>query len=150
MTSAEDAAAQNMGLTELPPRELRYEVAHEFVDAALALWRSWEPGAVVRDRERGIYADFTKVKPVNFVGRYYRTRGPLNTIPSPQVVPTLFQAGASPKGRDFAREIRRCGRWRRPRHSGHEGAPERYPPPRRNLWTRSRRYQDPVPGGRRS
>jgi alkanesulfonate monooxygenase SsuD/methylene tetrahydromethanopterin reductase-like flavin-dependent oxidoreductase (luciferase family) len=61
VTSAEDAAAQNMGLTELPPRELRYEVAHEFVDAALALWRSWEPGAIVRDRERGVYADFTKV-----------------------------------------------------------------------------------------
>jgi FMN-dependent oxidoreductase (nitrilotriacetate monooxygenase family) len=102
VTSAEDAAAQNMGLTELPLKELRYEVAHEFVDAALALWNSWEDGAVVRDRERGVYADFTKVKPVNFEGKYYRTRGPLNTIPSPQKVPALFQAGASPKGRDFA------------------------------------------------
>ncbi len=102
VTSAEDAAAQNMGLTDLPPKELRYEVAHEFVDAARALWNSWEDGAIVRDIETGIYADFTKVKPVNFEGKYYRTRGPLNTMPSPQKVPALFQAGASPKGRDFA------------------------------------------------
>jgi FMN-dependent oxidoreductase (nitrilotriacetate monooxygenase family) len=102
VTSAEDAAARNMGLAELPPRELRYEVANEFVEATLALWRSWEPGAVMRDRERGVYVDFNKVKPVDFVGRYYRTRGPLNTFPSPQVVPALIQAGASPKGRDFA------------------------------------------------
>jgi FMN-dependent oxidoreductase (nitrilotriacetate monooxygenase family) len=102
VTSAEDAAAQNMGLAALPPRELRYEVANEFVELAIALWRSWEPGAVVRDLERGVYADFTKVKPIDFAGKYFRSRGPLNTIPSPQVVPALIQAGASPKGRDFA------------------------------------------------
>jgi FMN-dependent oxidoreductase (nitrilotriacetate monooxygenase family) len=102
VTSAENAAARNMGLDELPPRELRYDVAEEFVDLALALWRSWEPGAVIRDRERHVYADFTKVKPVNFVGRYYKSRGPLNSIPSPQVVPALVQAGMSLKGRNFA------------------------------------------------
>ena len=102
VTSAEDAAARNMGLTELPPRELRYEIANEFVDLAIALWRSWEPGAVVQDRNRGVYADFTKVKQIDFVGKHFRSRGPLNTIPSPQVVPALVQAGASPKGRDFA------------------------------------------------
>ncbi len=102
VTSAENAAARNLGLDELPPRELRYDVAEEFVELALALWHSWEPDAVVRDRERRVYADFRKVKPIDFVGRYYKSRGPLNTIPSPQVVPTLVQAGMSPKGRNFA------------------------------------------------
>ncbi len=102
VTSAEDNAARNMGLDALPPRELRYDIADEFVDLTIKLWRSWEPGAVVMDRERQVYADFRKVRSIDFVGRYYKSRGPLNTVPSPQVVPTLVQAGASPKGRDFA------------------------------------------------
>ena len=102
VTSAEDNAARNMGLDALPPRALRYDVADEFVDLAIRLWRSWEPGALVMDREKQIYADYRKVNPIDFAGRYYTSRGPLNTVPSPQVVPTLVQAGASPKGRAFA------------------------------------------------
>ncbi len=102
VTSAENAAAQNFGMDTLPPRELRYDMAHEYMELCYQLWRSWEPDAVVRDRETGTYADFSKVKAIDFVGEYFRCRGPLNTVPSPQIVPTLVQAGGSPKGRDFA------------------------------------------------
>jgi FMN-dependent oxidoreductase (nitrilotriacetate monooxygenase family) len=102
VTSAENAAAQNFGLDVLPPRELRYDMAHEYLDLCTQLWRSWDPDAVRLDRESGTYADFTKVRPVNFEGRFFKCRGPLNTVPSPQVVPTLVQAGGSPNGRDFA------------------------------------------------
>ncbi|PWR20910.1 NtaA/DmoA family FMN-dependent monooxygenase [Zavarzinia compransoris] len=102
VTSAENAAAQNFGLDALPPRELRYDMAHEYLDLVLQLFNSWEPDAVVRDRETGTYADFTKVKPIHFEGRFFKCRGPLNCVRSPQGVPTLIQAGASPKGRDFA------------------------------------------------
>src|SRR4029450_12113756 len=35
-------------------------------------------------------------------GSFYRSRGPLNTIRPPQGRPVLAQAGASPKGREFA------------------------------------------------
>lgn len=102
VTSAEDAAAQNFGLDSLPPRELRYEMADEYMDVCYKLWNSWQAGAIVKDRERGIYADYTKVQPINHSGRYFKCRGPLNTAPMPQGKPTLLQAGGSPKGRDFA------------------------------------------------
>ncbi|HTV21497.1 MAG TPA: NtaA/DmoA family FMN-dependent monooxygenase [Polyangiaceae bacterium] len=102
VTSAENAAAQNFGLSELPPRELRYAVAHEYMDLVYQLFDSWQPDAVVRDRSTGTYADFRKVKPIHFEGKFFRCRGPLNTVRSPQGRPTLVQAGGSPSGRDFA------------------------------------------------
>jgi alkanesulfonate monooxygenase SsuD/methylene tetrahydromethanopterin reductase-like flavin-dependent oxidoreductase (luciferase family) len=66
------------------------------------LWESWEPDAVVLDRETGTYADASKVHEINFEGKYFRSRGPLNTVRSPQGRPTIVQAGGSPAGRDFA------------------------------------------------
>ena len=57
VTSGEDTAAQNFGLDKLPPRELRYAMADEYMELVKRLFDSWEPDAVVMDRERGIYAD---------------------------------------------------------------------------------------------
>jgi alkanesulfonate monooxygenase SsuD/methylene tetrahydromethanopterin reductase-like flavin-dependent oxidoreductase (luciferase family) len=72
------------------------------MDAVGALWDSWEEGAVLVDQETPRYADHTKVHPVDFEGKYFKTRGPLNTIPGPQRRPVIVQAGASPAGRDLA------------------------------------------------
>jgi FMN-dependent oxidoreductase (nitrilotriacetate monooxygenase family) len=102
VTSGEDAAAQNFGLDKLPPREARYAIADEYMELVNQLFDAWEPDAVVKDRERGIYADWCKVHPVNFQGEFFRCRGPLNTVPSPQGRPTYVQAGGSPRGRAFA------------------------------------------------
>lgn len=102
VTSAEDAAAQNFGLDELPPRELRYAMAHEYMDLVYQLFDSWQPDAVIRDRATATYADFRKVRPIHFEGKFFRCRGPLNTLRSPQGRPTLVQAGGSPSGRNFA------------------------------------------------
>lgn len=102
VTSAENAAAQNFGMDQLPPRELRYEMAHEYMDLCYQLWDSWEEGAIIRDRETGYYGDFTKLHSINFEGKFFKSRGPLNTVRGPQGKPTLVQAGGSPKGRDFA------------------------------------------------
>src|SRR5215470_4767921 len=104
VTSGEDLAAQNFGLDKLPPRQARYDMADEYVDLCRKLWGSWDKDAVVVDRETGAYADHTKVRPINFVGKYYKCRGPLNTVPSPQGRPALVQAGGSPRGRQFAAE----------------------------------------------
>jgi FMN-dependent oxidoreductase (nitrilotriacetate monooxygenase family) len=102
VTSGEDAAAQNFGLDKLPPRERRYAMADEYMDLVYQLFDSWEPGAVVMDRERGVYADWRKVHPIHFEGEFFKCRGPLNTVPSPQRRPTFVQAGGSPRGRAFA------------------------------------------------
>jgi long-chain alkane monooxygenase len=42
------------------------------------------------------------VHTIDFDGKYFKSRGPLNTVPSPQHRPTFVQAGASPRGRAFA------------------------------------------------
>jgi FMN-dependent oxidoreductase (nitrilotriacetate monooxygenase family) len=102
VTSGEDRAAQNFGMDKLYEHDLRYEMADEYLDLVLQLWDSWEPGAVVRDQSTGVYADGAKVHTVDFEGRFYKSRGPLNTARSPQGHPVLCQAGASPKGRNFA------------------------------------------------
>ena len=54
------------------------------------------------DRARGIYADHTKVRPIHFEGKYFKCRGPLNTVRSPQGRMAFVQAGGSPRGRAFA------------------------------------------------
>jgi FMN-dependent oxidoreductase (nitrilotriacetate monooxygenase family) len=101
VTSSSVRAMQNYGLADLIDHDLRYEMAQEWVDVVNALWRSWEPDAIVADDEHGIYADHTKVHPIDFSGRFHKIRGPLNTAPSPQGRPVLFQAGGSPAGRAF-------------------------------------------------
>ena len=102
VTSGEDLAAQNFGMDRLPPRDMRYAIADEYMDVVNQLFASWEPDAVVKDRARGVYADHTKVHPIHFKGEFFKVRGPLNTAPSPQGRPTYVQAGGSPRGRDFA------------------------------------------------
>jgi FMN-dependent oxidoreductase (nitrilotriacetate monooxygenase family) len=102
VTSAEDLAAQNFGIDKLPPRALRYEMADEYMEVVNKLFASWDADAVVLDHAAGIYADHTKVRPIDHVGKFYKVRGPLNTVPSPQGRPVYVQAGGSPRGRDFA------------------------------------------------
>jgi FMN-dependent oxidoreductase (nitrilotriacetate monooxygenase family) len=102
VTSAEDRAAQNFGLDKLYEHDLRYDMADEYTRLVLELWDAWDADAVVKDKATGTYADFTKVRTIDFEGRFYKSRGPLNTVRPPQGHPVICQAGASPKGRDFA------------------------------------------------
>jgi long-chain alkane monooxygenase len=102
VTSGEELAAQNFGMDHLPPRQLRYDMADEYVDLVCKLFDSWDPDAVVMDRATGTYADYRKVRPINFEGKFFKLRGPLNTVRSPQDQPVFVQAGGSPRGRAFA------------------------------------------------
>jgi long-chain alkane monooxygenase len=102
VTSGEELAAQNFGLEHLPPRQERYDMADEYVDLVCQLFNSWDADAVVMDRAAGIYADHAKVRPIHFEGKYFKCRGPLNTVRSPQGRPVFVQAGGSPRGRSFA------------------------------------------------
>jgi FMN-dependent oxidoreductase (nitrilotriacetate monooxygenase family) len=102
VTSATEATAHNFGLDALPPRQERYDMADEYVDLVRQLFDSWDPDAVVRDGKTQTYADHTKVRSVNFRGKYYQCEGPLNTVRCPQGRPAFLQAGGSPRGRTFA------------------------------------------------
>src|SRR3546814_5205625 len=69
---------------------------------AEALWSAWDRDALVRDTANNVYIDPAEVREINHRGKYFKVRGPLNQVPSPQGKPVLMQAGASPRGRDFA------------------------------------------------
>jgi long-chain alkane monooxygenase len=102
VTSTAARAAQNFGLDEHIDHHTRYEMADEFVDVVKKLWNSWEPDAVVMDEENGIFVDPEKVHVVDHNGRFFKSRGPLNTARPAQGQPVLVQAGGSPQGQDFA------------------------------------------------
>jgi FMN-dependent oxidoreductase (nitrilotriacetate monooxygenase family) len=102
VTATSDAAAQNYGLDKQIDHDLRYDMADEFVDCVSQLWDAWEPDAVVMDEASNTFVDPAKVKVVNFEGRFYKTRGPLNVPRSPQGRPVFIAPGGSPRGRKFA------------------------------------------------
>jgi long-chain alkane monooxygenase len=103
VTSALANAARNFGHDELTEHDERYRWADEYVDVAYKLWEgSWDDGALLQDRERGLHGDFSKIHKIHHVGKRYRVEGPHLVAPSPQRTPVLFQAGSSTAGRDFA------------------------------------------------
>jgi FMN-dependent oxidoreductase (nitrilotriacetate monooxygenase family) len=102
VTGSSDYAAMNYGMPGMPEHDLRYDMADEYMDAVNALWDSWEPGAILADTERGIMVDHTKVKQADFEGKWFKTRGPLNSGPCVQGRPVIAQAGGSMRGKRFA------------------------------------------------
>jgi FMN-dependent oxidoreductase (nitrilotriacetate monooxygenase family) len=102
VTSYKLEEAQNFGYREMLDHDQRYDRADEYMELCYRLWESWEPDAVVMDPTTDTFADAAKVRPIDFEGSYYRSRGPLNATPSPQGRPVIIQAGTSERGQDFA------------------------------------------------
>ncbi len=86
----------------LPARSERYARAEEHLRIVTALWDAWDDDAVINDRERGIWADNSKIHPVNIRSEHFRVEGPLLVPRSPQGWPVLAQAGQSDEGIAFA------------------------------------------------
>jgi FMN-dependent oxidoreductase (nitrilotriacetate monooxygenase family) len=107
VTSARPRDGENFD-KPLPEHDLRYDMADEYIALCHALWRSWEPDAVLLDRTTGQFADSRKVHEVNFKGKWHSSRGPLPMCASPQVSPVIFQAGGSGRGRAFAAQHAEC------------------------------------------
>ena len=105
VTSVNDSEAQNFGVETHLDHDQRYDRAEEFLEAVTALWRSWEPDALVVDQESGEFARPEKVHEINHKGEYFSVRGPLTVPRTPQGRPVILQAGSSGRGRQFA------GRW---------------------------------------
>lgn len=103
VTSYLNSAAINLGMKQQISHDERYDIADEFLDVTYKLWEgSWQDGAVLRDREAGVFTDPSKVHPIRHQGKYFEVPGFHLTEPSPQRTPVIFQAGASSKGRAFA------------------------------------------------
>lgn len=87
---------------EVYSHDERYDRADEYLEVCHKLWESWEPDAIVMDRESGVFADPAKVRPINHEGKYFKVKGPLQVAPSPQGRPLIIQAGQSERGLEFA------------------------------------------------
>jgi alkanesulfonate monooxygenase SsuD/methylene tetrahydromethanopterin reductase-like flavin-dependent oxidoreductase (luciferase family) len=72
-----------IGAVPLEPDALRREVI-DVVDAARALWDSWQDDAVIKDAVSGRYLDPDRVHHVNFEGASFSVKGPLITPRPPQ------------------------------------------------------------------
>ena len=98
-----ESGARGMGQDQARAHDSRYEAGEDFLEAAYKLWeRSWEDGAVLRDRVGGVFTDPAKVHRIRHDGPYYRVDGRHLAEPSPQRTPVLYQAGTSSRGKLFA------------------------------------------------
>jgi FMN-dependent oxidoreductase (nitrilotriacetate monooxygenase family) len=86
----------------LPPKSERYELAEDFLQAAIALWDAWDDDAVRLDREAGVWADTAQIHPPNYRGKHFGVADPLLMPRCPQGRPVLVQAGQSAEGMAFA------------------------------------------------
>jgi FMN-dependent oxidoreductase (nitrilotriacetate monooxygenase family) len=105
VTTAMDAASRNFGKDRHLDHAVRYERAREYVNVVKGLWDSWEEDAILGDQASGVFADLTKVRPIDHRGRFFSVRGPLNVPRTPQGHPVIVQAGSSDTGQDFAAEV---------------------------------------------
>ncbi|MCP1836160.1 MULTISPECIES: LLM class flavin-dependent oxidoreductase [Bradyrhizobium] len=104
-----DSAARGAGKDKQTAHDDRYELADEYMELVYKLWEgSWEDDAAIRDVARGIFTDPSKVHPVRHDGNNYRLNAIHLSEPSPQRTPVLYQAGTSPRGRQFAAEHAEC------------------------------------------
>lgn len=98
-----DSAARLVGQAGLADHDLRYAQAEEFLELCYKFWEgSWQDDAIQKDKVKRIFTDPSKVHIVNHHGQFYQSQGVFQVAPSIQRTPMLFQAGASPKGLDFA------------------------------------------------
>lgn len=104
-----DSAARAAGMSGKMAHDDRYDLADEYMALVYQLWEgSWEDGAVLADRARGIYADPARVHAVHHAGRQYQVDALHLAEPSPQRTPVLYQAGSSTRGRRFAATHAEC------------------------------------------
>jgi FMN-dependent oxidoreductase (nitrilotriacetate monooxygenase family) len=79
-----------------------YDRAEEWLDGIRALWRSWDDGALVRDRDTDVYADGSRLRAVQHRGEHYAFDGPLNAVPFTRGEPAIVSPGGSGRGLGFA------------------------------------------------
>jgi FMN-dependent oxidoreductase (nitrilotriacetate monooxygenase family) len=108
-TDQQNALTRLLGMDDVVPHGERYDRATEFVELVLELWEgAWEDDAVVADTQERVYADPAKVHRIRHAGRYFSLDGYFPATPSPQRTPTLFQAGTSDRGKEFAAAYAEC------------------------------------------
>ncbi|MCM3655105.1 LLM class flavin-dependent oxidoreductase [Metabacillus litoralis] len=109
VTSYLESGTKNIEIGDKFQHDERYNIADEYLEVCYKLWEgSWEDGAVVKDKEKRVFTDPTKVHEINHHGKYFDVPGIHLCEPSPQRTPVLYQAGGSSRGRKFAAKHAEC------------------------------------------
>jgi len=104
-----NSAAKGVGLDAQSAHDMRYEVADEYMEVVYKLWEgSWEDDAVIRDRQKRVFARPEKIHRIEHNGENFRVNAFHLSEPSPQRTPVLYQAGASNRGCEFAARHAEC------------------------------------------
>lgn len=101
VTGSSAQVADCFGVT-LMQGESRHEKHQEFVQIVQNLWACWGENALEANRDTGVFADYSQVKPVFLQGKYLKVSGTLPLPPSSQGQPVVFHAGGSPNSIEFA------------------------------------------------
>ena len=102
VTSLNDSEAQNFGVDAHEDHDARYDQADEAMEIIAGLWDTWADDALVLDKANGVFADPSRVRRLDYEGRWFKSRGPLTVPRPPQGFPVIMQAGQSDRGREFA------------------------------------------------
>ncbi len=105
MVTTSDATGEtalNFSLEKHWDHDHRYERAEEFIDVVKGLWDSWEDDAFNYDKKTGQFFDAGKLHELQYKGKYFSVKGPLNIGRSKQGQPVIVQAGASEPGQRLA------------------------------------------------
>jgi FMN-dependent oxidoreductase (nitrilotriacetate monooxygenase family) len=102
VTTSSVLTAANYGRDAHPDHDERYAAAVEFVEVVRAVWDAWQDDAVVGERDRGVWAERSRVRAPRFHGEHFDVEGILPFPRSPQGHPVFVQAGSSAAGMDLA------------------------------------------------
>jgi FMN-dependent oxidoreductase (nitrilotriacetate monooxygenase family) len=102
ITTNSDVEALNFNLAANPLHEERYARAREFADVVTGLWDSWDDAAFTGSKTEGFHTQPTHLRELNYAGKHFTVRGPLNMARPPQGHPIIVQAGSSEPGRELA------------------------------------------------
>lgn len=84
------------------PHNSRYDYADEYMDICNALWEGFPRDAVLHDRKSKRFVDASKIKRVEYKGKYLSCSGMPTTMPWSDQRPVILQAGQSGRGMEFA------------------------------------------------
>jgi len=102
VTTQSTRAGAQFGLDAHPDYDTRYGRADEAISVIKALWESWDPDALVGDKDSGELTDLSKIREVDYTGQHLRVKTWYQVPRSPQGHPVVLQAGASEQGIDLA------------------------------------------------
>ncbi len=101
VTSPDAFTGENFRRGGFLPYGDRYDRAAEFIRTAGELWDTWADGAIVADKESGVFASPEAIGRFEHRGPQFSIEGTFGVPRSPQGHPVKIQAGDSDEGREL-------------------------------------------------